>query len=333
MLTALATGAIGLTVAIWQVGLLRAIAWAARGFRTPARDSLLASLSEHRTQGRVFGVERAGDNLGAVAGPLLAGALIVVVGTRTTMLIAAVPGLLAAVSIGVAAREARRRHRDVPAPDRIGPSLLARYSRLRGTELIPRLLPILCFECGNLAATLLILRGTGLLSGLGTGRTVAALVTALYAAHNLAAAVVALVAGHVVDRFGGTPTLALAAVLYLVGYLGFAIGFNTWLAVAVLFVLSGSAIGFAETAQSAMVATALPDQLRGTGFGALGMVQAVGDLIATAVAGILYAAVSAHVAFGYAAAWMLLALIISAVMTRNQRQPRSRLASTHRPDG
>jgi sugar phosphate permease len=67
--TALATGAIGLVATVWQAGILRALAWLSRGLRSPARDSLLASLADETGYGRAFGLERAGDNLGAVVGP------------------------------------------------------------------------------------------------------------------------------------------------------------------------------------------------------------------------------------------------------------------------
>ena len=61
---------------MWQAGLLRAAAWLARGVRSPARDAMLASLAPPEAYGRAFGLERAGDNLGAVAGPLLAAGLV-----------------------------------------------------------------------------------------------------------------------------------------------------------------------------------------------------------------------------------------------------------------
>jgi sugar phosphate permease len=69
LLTALFTAGIGLTSAVWQAGILRAAAWVSRGARGPARDALLASLAPNDAYGRSFGVERAGDNLGAVLGP------------------------------------------------------------------------------------------------------------------------------------------------------------------------------------------------------------------------------------------------------------------------
>jgi MFS family permease len=71
LLMALFTAGIGLASAAWQAGVLLAAAWVSRGACGPAQDALLASQAPRDAYGRSFGVERAGDNLGAVAGPLL----------------------------------------------------------------------------------------------------------------------------------------------------------------------------------------------------------------------------------------------------------------------
>jgi hypothetical protein len=77
----------------------------------------------------------------------------------------------------------------------------------------------------------------------------------------------------------------------------------------------------AETAESALVAGMLPDHLRGSGFGVLGGVQSAGDLLASTVVGVLYAAVSPQVAFAYAAGWMLLAVVASSALRGAHRPP------------
>ena len=69
---------------------------------------LLTDLSSRDTYGRAFGVERAGDNAGAIIGPLMAAALVSVIGIRDAMLLSIIPGILAAVAITVAARQVRR---------------------------------------------------------------------------------------------------------------------------------------------------------------------------------------------------------------------------------
>ena len=113
--TAAATAAIGLATAVWQVAVLRALAWVSRGLRTPARDTLLVSLVPRTAYGRASGLERAGDNAGAMLGPLLASLLVAVVGVRQAIMFAIVPGVLAAASITFAAREARGRVASPPA--------------------------------------------------------------------------------------------------------------------------------------------------------------------------------------------------------------------------
>jgi MFS family permease len=313
--TALATGAIGLASAAWQVGVLRALAWTSRGLRSPARDTLLASLAPKQAYGRAFGLERAGDNLGAVAGPLLAAGLVAWVGIRPAIYFAFVPGVFAAVAITVAAREARRQGD--------GPRQRIRLE-LRGlwrAGLLGPLLPIVMFEFGNVATTLLILRSTQLLhSGGRTAAQAASVAILVYAAHNAFGAVVAYMGGHWIDRAGPRLVFAGGAALYVLAYAGFALGPHSWWGLVIAFTLAGSAIGLAETAESSLVAALLPDRLRGSGFGMLGAVQAGGDIASTVVVGALYTAVSPVAGFAYAAAWMLLCATTTAT-TRLLRRP------------
>ena len=301
--TAAATAAIGLAATVWQAGVLRALAWMARGVRSPARDSLLSSLAPPKAYGRAFGVERAGDNLGAVVGPLVAAWLVRAIGIRPAIWCAAIPGVLAAVAITVAAIEARR----LPTSPRQAVSF--HLGALRRAGLARPMIPVVFFECGNAAVTLLILRATQLLET--DGRTVVAatsLAVVIYAGHNAAASVAALLGGHWIDRSSPRIAFTVAAALYIVAYTGFAIGPTTWPLLLIVFVLAGVAIGLSETSESTLVAGAVPDRLRGSAFGVLGGVQAVGDIVSSFTVGILYVAVSPEVAFAYVAGWMMLSL-------------------------
>ena len=304
LVTAAATGAIGLAVTVWQAGLLRAAAWLARGVRSPARDAMLASLAPPEAYGRAFGLERAGDNLGAVVGPLLAAGLVASIGVRQTLYLAAVPGLFAALAIITAATEARKRTDPVRRRFRL------ELGGLREAGLARPLVPIAAFELGNMATTLLILRATTLLHG--QGRSVAAatsLAVLIYAGHNLIAAVVAYAGGHWIDRAGPRLGFAAGALVYVVSYLLFALGSSGWPLLLIAFLLAGTGIGLAETAESSLVARLLPDRLRGSGFGLLGGVQSLGDFASSAVVGLLWSAVSPLAGFLYAAGWMAVAAI------------------------
>jgi MFS family permease len=299
--TAVATAAIGLAAAVWQVAVLRALAWISRGIRSPARDSLLMSITPRTAYGRATGIERAGDNAGAIIGPLLASALVGSVGVRHAILLAIIPGMLAAVAITVAAREARRTVRS-PLGQRI---LSFNVRQLWRAGLARALTPAALFELGNLATTLLILRASNLLYVNGrslTDATTAAIL--LYALHNAAATVSAIFGGQLADRFSPRVVFGAGGAMYVCAYTVFAWDQHVWWMLGIAFVLSGVGIGFAETAESTTVALVLPDHLRGNGFGVLGLVQSFGDLGASLVAGVLWAVFSPTVAFMYAAAWM-----------------------------
>jgi MFS family permease len=315
LVTAAATGVIGVTATVWQAGLARASAWVARGVRSPARDAMLASLAPREAYGRAFGLERAGDNLGAVAGPLLASGLVAWLGIRPALYLSAVPGVFAAVAITVAAREARKHRRSEPRPVRL------ELSGLRQAGLLRPLVPIAAFELGNMATTLLILRATTLLHHGGRSAAAAtSLAVLIYAGHNLLGAFVAYGGGHWLDRAGARIVFASGAALYVASYSLFALPFHSWPLLVIAFLLAGSGIGLAETAESALVARLLPDRLRGSGFGVLGGVQSLGDFGSSAAVGLLWSAVSPTVAFGYAAGWMAVSIVGAGALGAPERR-------------
>ncbi|MDH4112059.1 MAG: MFS transporter [Actinomycetota bacterium] len=301
--TAVLSSSIGFATAPWQVAVLRTGAWAARGVRGPSRNAILADVVSPEAYGRAYGFERAADNMGAIIGPLLAIPLIAFVGLRRAMILSIVPGLLAALAMLAAVRHVRR----ASARDR-RPIRLQVRPVLRGS--LGRLFAGMgAFEFGNCAATLLILRATELLEpGRGQGRS-ASLAVLLYVAYNLAATLTSLPAGHLGDRRGTRLVLLGGAVAFLAAYLVFAGVGASVPVLAVGFVSAGVGIGAVETAEHAAVATRAPEAIRGSAFGLLAALQSAGNLVASAVAGVLWTAFSPTVAFVWLAAWMLAAVM------------------------
>jgi MFS family permease len=296
--TAILSALIGAAVAVWQVAILRSAAWFSRGLRTPSRNALLTDVVPPEAYGRAYGFERAMDNAGAIGGPLLALALLSLVGVRDAILLSVIPGLLAALAIFVAVRSARRleRHERPPLRIRIRPVLRGRLGRLLGA--------ITAYELGNAAATLLILRATNLLSP-GHGHDSAVkLAVLLYVGYNAAAMVTSVAAGHTTDRRGATAVLVTGALALLAAYVGFALAGAGLAALTVLFLLAGTGKGAVETAQGAAVALLAPPELLGSAFGALATIQSFANLTASALAGALWTLVSPRTAFLYLAGWM-----------------------------
>jgi MFS family permease len=312
VVTGLATAAIGAATAVWQAGILRAAAWTARGARGPAKNALLASLAPPEAYGRAFGYERTMDHLGAVAGPLLAAGLVATIGIRHTIYLSAIPGAFAALAIVVAAREAASRG------EAIRRRVHLELSALRETGIVRALMPVTLFELGNCATTLLILRATALLHPGHSISDAAAVAVLLFAAHNLVGSALSYPAGHVVDRRG--PRLVFGAGVFLFGlaYAGLALSAHGWPLLLVFFAVAGAGLGLTDTAEAALVARLLPDELRGSGFGLLGAVQSLGDFVSSAAVGLVWTAVSPSAAFVLAAAWMALSVVAIAVSPRRR---------------
>src|SRR6478736_7006967 len=96
-IAAVARPLIGLATSWAQVLAIRFSDRVGKGLRTPARDALLADITAPGDRGRAFGLQRAMDNAGALAGPLLAALLLRfwIKDERTLFFLALVPGLLA----------------------------------------------------------------------------------------------------------------------------------------------------------------------------------------------------------------------------------------------
>lgn len=312
--TAVLSAGIGAATSVWQVGLLRAGAWVARGLRVPARNALLADVVPPRAFGRAYGFERAMDNLGAILGPLLALGLVALVGVRWAIGLSVIPGLLAAAAIVYAIRHTRQvvRQERIPVRLRVRPVLTGPLGRL--------LVAVAAFEVGNVAATLLILRATELLTPRHGATTATTLALALYTGYNIAATVTSVPAGRLSDRLGEVgPVRVLTAgvACFAFAYAALAMTGPTLPLLAVAFVFAGVGIGAAETAEHAAVAALAPVHLRGSAFGLLATVQAGGNLAASTIAGILWTAASPAVTFAYLTVWMLLSLAALATIRRD----------------
>ena len=178
---------------------------------------------------------------------------------------------------------------------------------------------ITAFEIGNCAATLLILRATELFEPGRSEDRATQLAIFLYVGYNVAATLISVPAGHHADRYGATRVLAIGAFCFAAAYVWFAIGPAGVVVLAPAFVLAGVGIGCAETAEHAAVATLAPSAIKGSAFGLLAAIQAVGNLAASTIAGVLWTAASPGVAFVVLAVAMGIATPLILVSTRSSR--------------
>jgi MFS family permease len=317
LVTAVGVAAIGLCTSWLQVLGCRLAAWIGRGSRSAPRDVLMAEATTPATTGKAFGMERAGDALGAVIGPLLAVALLARgIEARHVMFASLLPGLLAFLSIVLLVRE-------TPAVVRAGRarSILGSL-RATGEPFHRYLGAILLFGSGDFSRTLLILYATQHLIGSLFSWKAGTLAIALYVLHNAVSSLAAFPIGALTDRVGRRPVLIAGYLFAAATTAGFALAAPTPAALAVLFLCSGIYIATEEVAEKAYAVELLPREVRGTGLGVLAAVNGAGDFISSALVGMLWAAFPATEAPGFFAAAALQlagALVLAASRTRPRR--------------
>lgn len=296
-IAALGRPLIAVTTAGWQVLTVRLADRVGKGIRTAPRDALLAESVPADQRGAAFGLHRAADHAGAVAGPLIASALLLAWpgNLRTVFALAIIPGLLT-----VGAVLWRVRETEPASPATAAPPLL-RWRELGPT--LPRFLPVLVlFTLGNASDAFLLLRAAE------TGVPVAA-IPLLWGALHVSKAVFSAWGGRLSDRIGARRAIVAGWVVYAAVYAGFAVVGEAW-QVWALSLVYGLYFGLTEAPEKALVAALAPDGRRGSAFGAYHAAIGIAALPASVLFGVLWQGFGAHVAFAAGAAFALAAALL-----------------------
>ena len=295
---------------VWQVVFAgRLLDRFGAGTRSAPRDALIASSVSEENRGRAFGLEGVGDNAGAFLGPLLAVFLLywLHVGIRSVFYLAVIPGLLAFLLVLFV----NETPIVVAAKAKIDVSL-----RQFPTPYWRYLLVTALFGLGNSSNAFLILRTQDI--GASLEMTIL-----IYAAFNLVAALISYPAGSLSDSWGAKNILLVSFVIFLIGYLGFALTQNVVL-IAGLFAFYGLFQGIFRAAGKAMASSFVPDRLRASGIGWYNTTVGLLQLVASLVAGQLWDHIGHVAVFYYGAAFALVGalalwLLIPATHSRARR--------------
>jgi MFS family permease len=307
--TALATASFAFATQAYHVLLGRAAARLSRGVRSPAKKALLAADVPPSAYGRVFGLERLMDTIGAIVGPLTALWLLEVTNHnyRAVFLWTLLPGMIAVASFWVLVRErpfeARKKQSFVTGL-RALPGSFRRF-----------LLGVGVFGSGDFSHTLLILYATRMLAPAQGMARAASFAVGLYTLHNVFYAGSAYLSGWISDHVPHRKVV-LAAGYALAGVTAILLTMSAhhlWL-LAVIFILAGLYVGTEEALEDSLAAELIPKEQHGMAFGTLAAVNAVGDFLSSLAVGFLWSAVSVRAAFSFSAvlfflgAWIVLRL-------------------------
>lgn len=293
---------IGLAGAWPIVVLLRFGDRVGKGLRTSPRDALIADVTPPARLGAAYGLHRAMDHAGAVAGPLVAAALLLIpaMTLRRVFLLAAIPAAVVLAVLVFAVHE-----RKSPAEAITEPLSLRHGWHAMGTPMRRLLLALVVFTLGNSTDAFLLLRFTD--AGFAAGW-----IAVLWSLHHVVKMGANLYGGHLSDRLGRRNLIIAGWMVYAVIYFGFGLTSNTFALVA-LFLGYGIYFGLTEPVQRAWVADLAPQEARGSAFGFYHGAIGLTALPASIIFGVIYAAAGPGAAFGTGAG---LAVIATTLLLR-----------------
>jgi len=271
-----------------------------KAIRTPARDTLLSSLGRKEVLGRIFGIHRFLDQMGAVLGPLITTSLLLffVLNYRTIIYLTAIPGLLSVFILWLAYK---RFSAEI--------EIVETKASFRGfidvvKELSPILILIVVYGLGFLHINFLIDRAR---AGFLVTSYIAVL---LYCITQLFHAFSGLYFGKLLDRLGliilYVPVISLVLASIFSLYTVFPI------CILLSFILYGVHEGVYEVSWRALVGKIVDPEMRSVAYGLYHMVFGFSILLGSLIVGYLYE----HISYSYAVFYVVsLQLAVAAILT------------------
>ena len=305
-LSAISKPMMGFFVAPLWIFFARTIDRLGKGIRTGARDAMLSDEATATTKGRVFGLHRSMDTLGAVLGPALA---LLYLWARPgdyvpLFFIAFAPGVLA-FALSFLLKDKRA------APSTKKPihfTAIFLYWKQSPTAYRRLTTGLLLFALFNSSDVFLLLQARNVgLSDTGT--------IGVYIFYNLVYALAAFPAGVLADRIGLKRVLLFGLALFALVYLGMAWASGPWM-IGALFMLYGVYMAATEGIAKAWISNVVPTTETAAAIGTYAGFQSICALCASSLAGLLWFSFGANVTFVVTAGATVLSIILIAFTTR-----------------
>ena len=285
----------------WQILGIRFADRFAKGVRGTARDVMVAESVEPSRIGSAYGLIQAMDSAGAIAGPLLALAVIGRFGMRGVFASAAVPGALCVIVAWMGIREVRRQAEkrvSTPVPVERGSSAAAELrSAWTGegarphtsrTGWLPKLplgfyyvlAVVTLFSLGNSSDMFLVLRA-------GTIGIPASRAPLLGLVFNLMFTLFSWPAGKFSDRFSRSAIAAAGYFVFAIVYFVFALA-PSQLAIWLTMAFYGLFYALTNPVLKALVVESVARDVRGRALGIFSFLTSVTTLLSSLITGALW---------------------------------------------
>ena len=291
----------------WAVLGLRFLDGVGKGVKDTPKDALIAESTQKETRGKGFGIVRALDTLGSVAGPLLLFGLLYLLKNNTLkyhyiFFVTAVPLVFTLSILSLLVKE-------VP---------FVKKETEKNTAKLPKsfyafLGIVLLFSIGNSSDTFLILRAQNV------GVTILA-IPLVYALFNFVYASASIPLGSLSDKIGREKVILLGWAAYALAYLGFALA-KTPLVIWLLFAFYGIYYATTEGVAKALIADMVTAQHRGKAYGIYNAAVGLVTLPASVIAGLLWDKIDPAAPFIFAAGIAIVATATLAIFMKTRNNP------------
>lgn len=298
---------IGLAKGWGGIFIFRAIDRVGKGIRTAPRDALIASSTDSKNQGFAYSFHRSMDNLGALIGPILASAILLLNNNNiksipTVFFLSIIPGIIAVLIFIFAVKEkkvARIPHiKEIDKTDEKLPKPLIFF-----------IVSLIIFTLGNSSDAFLLLKAK-------SSKLSIALIPILWSFFHLFKISVAPLAGIISDRLGRKKILVVGWLIYAVSYILFSLN-HTSITIWFVFALYGLYYALTEGVQKAYVSDLASKNIYGKAFGAYNFSIGIGKLPSSLLFGFLWVKFSPHVAFLTGAGFSLIASLFLVTTVRS----------------
>jgi MFS family permease len=276
-----------------------------KAIRTSPRDALVSESVSEKHRGAAFGLHRTLDQAGAIIGPVIASAAMIMLSftIRDIFWLSLIPGTIALFIIVFLVKEhASKSTSEFNLLEGIKSALKGNFSLL--------LIVVGIFSLGafNYSFVLLNAQEAGIADSL---------IPLVYAVVNVAHTAIAIPAGVLSDRIGKEKVMILGYGIFLSTTLLILLP-ATGYAALLIAVFYGAYIGIVETIQRALIPNYVEQNLRGTAYGLYYLVVGSAFFVSNAVVGTLWEYFGSSIASTYSIALSAIAIVAMIVFVRKK---------------
>ncbi len=291
----------------WQILGIRFFDRFAKGVRGTARDVMVAESVENSALGSAYGLIQAMDSAGAIAGPLLALAVIGRFGMRGVFAAAAIPGALCVIVAWAGIREVHRARNSLAevadVPTQAVSTRMGEDARLstNAASWLPKLpfgfyyvlVVVTLFSLGNSSDMFLVLRA----GSIGIPASRAPLLGLVF---NVTFTLLSWPAGKFSDRFSRSAIAAAGYFVFAIVYFVFALA-PSQLAIWLTMAFYGLFYALTNPVLKALVVESVAGDVRGRALGIYFFLTSVTTLLASVITGALWKIYGPAVPFYFSA--------------------------------